>query len=148
MTVSFLISQQNNIQRIRRCIENICLQYGEKRETGEGKTYYAFPSPDALAGLDEDTLKECNLGYRSKYVVRAAKSVVSGETDLEKIGKMKYPQAKAELMKLYGVGEKDVYKRQQVPLSLFKTLIASRFFLCLEESPVSYGRFRIICGYN
>ena len=106
MTVSFLISQQNNIQRIRRCIENICLQYGEKRETGEGKTYYAFPSPDALAGLDEDTLKECNLGYRSKYVVRAAKSVVSGETDLEKIGKMKYPQAKAELMKLYGVGEK------------------------------------------
>lgn len=106
MIVSFLISQQNNIQRIRRCIENICVRYGEKCKTEDGKIYYSFPVPEALAGLDEGALMECNLGYRSKYVVRAARSVVSGETDLEKIRKMKYPEAKAELLKLYGVGEK------------------------------------------
>ena len=104
--VSFLISQQNNIVRIRRCISNICRQYGEKRVSSGGKEYYAFPEPNALAGLKEDGLRECNLGYRSKYVVRAARSVASGETDLARICGMGYPEAKAELLKLFGVGEK------------------------------------------
>lgn len=106
MLVSFLISQQNNIVRIRRCIRNICQTYGEERQNGQGKTYYTFPRPEALAGLEEDALKACNLGYRSKYVVRAARRVISGETDLADISKMDYLAAKEELLKLYGVGDK------------------------------------------
>lgn len=106
MIVSFLISQQNNIVRIRRCISNICGKYGEKREAEDGVIYYTFPQPEALAGLPEDALKECNLGYRSKYVVRAARSVVTGEFDLEAVGGMSYRKAKEELLKLFGVGEK------------------------------------------
>lgn len=106
MIVSFLISQQNNIVRIRRCIANICERYGEKAVNDRGETYDAFPTPEALAELSEDALMECNLGYRSKYVVRAAKSVVSGECDLEKIKTLTYKDAKEELLKLYGVGEK------------------------------------------
>ena len=103
--VSFLISQQNNIKRIRRCVENICERYGEKKSSVIGG-YYAFPKPEALAALDEDELKACNLGYRSKYVVRAAKCVAAGEFDLDAVGKMSYGRAKNELMKLFGVGEK------------------------------------------
>lgn len=106
MIVSFLISQQNNIVRIRRCIENLCTRYGEERMTEDGTIYYAFPKPEALAGLAEDALMECNLGYRSKYVVRTAKSIVAGEVDLEELKNLSYPEAKAELLKLYGVGEK------------------------------------------
>lgn len=106
MLVSFLISQQNHIARIRRCIQNICREYGEPQQNSRGERWYGFPRPEALAGLEEDALKACNLGYRSKYVVRAARSVVAGETDLEAISAMPYPEAKAELMKLYGVGEK------------------------------------------
>lgn len=106
MIVSFLISQQNNIVRIRRCIQNICECYGEKCENGRGEIYYAFPRPEALARLEEDDLKACNLGYRSKYVVRTAKSVVSGEVDLDAISRMSYRKAKEELLKLFGVGEK------------------------------------------
>lgn len=106
MIVSFLISQQNNIARIRRCIQNICEKYGEKMTTSEGKVYYAFPAPEALACLDEDELKECNLGYRSKYVVRTARSVVSGEFSLSEVKKMPYKKAKEELLKLFGVGVK------------------------------------------
>ena len=106
MIVSFLISQQNNIVRIRRCINNICEQYGEEKRTPDGRVYYAFPQPEALAGLEEDALKACNLGYRSKYVVRTARRVVSGEVNLEQIQKMTYKNAKQELLKLYGVGEK------------------------------------------
>lgn len=104
--VSFLISQQNHIVRIRRCIDNICEKYGEKKLSESGKPYYGFPGPEALAGLGEDELMACNLGYRSKYVVRAARSVVLGEIDLEKVRGMNYREAKEELLKLFGVGEK------------------------------------------
>lgn len=106
MIVSFLISQQNNIVRIRRCIQNICESYGEKKINPRKEAYYAFPLPEALADLEEDALKACNLGYRSKYVVRAAKNIVSGETDLEYIKGLPYERAKEELLKIFGVGEK------------------------------------------
>jgi len=106
MIVSFLISQQNNITRIRRCIENICTAYGERRTTAEGVVFYTFPAPEALACLAEDDLKACNLGYRSKYVVRTAKHIVSGRVSLEAVKAMPYEDAKAELLKLFGVGEK------------------------------------------
>lgn len=103
MIISFLISQRNNIARIRRCIQNICEAYGERRE---GTVYYTFPRPEALAVLDEDGLLGCNLGYRSKYVVRAARDIVSGRADLDKIRGMPYEEAKEGLLKLYGIGEK------------------------------------------
>lgn len=74
--------------------------------SADGKRFYAFPKPEALAGLEEDALMACNLGYRSKYVVRTARSVASGEFDLEAVRSMSYLKAKEELLKLFGVGEK------------------------------------------
>lgn len=106
MIATFLISQQNNITRIRRCVENICEKYGEQCEDGNGIVYYGFPEPQTLAGLEEDALMECNLGYRSKYVVRTAKMIASGEFDLEAVKNMSYSKAKPCLMTLFGVGEK------------------------------------------
>lgn len=106
MIVSFLISQQNNIVRIRRCIRNLCERYGKEKQTPGGEIYYTFPTPETLAVLEEDALKECNLGYRSKYVVRTAGSIMSGEVSLEKIQHMSYRKAREELLRLYGVGEK------------------------------------------
>lgn len=106
MIASFLISQQNNIVRIRRCINNICERYGEEKINFRGEKYYTFPEPEKLAFLPEDELKECNLGYRSKYVVRSARSIVEGEIDLEAVSQMTYKKAKEELLTLFGVGEK------------------------------------------
>ena len=106
MIVTFLISQQNNITRIRRCVENICEKYGQRCQDENGIVYYGFPEPQALAELDENALMECNLGYRSKYVVRTAKMIASGEFDLEAVKHMSYSKAKPCLMTLFGVGEK------------------------------------------
>ncbi len=106
MIVSFLISQQNHIARIRRCIENICVSYGERLVNARGEVFYAFPEPQSLAGLKEDALMECNLGYRSKYVVRAAKCVAGGAFDLEEVARMSYGEAREKLLTLFGVGEK------------------------------------------
>lgn len=106
MVVSFLISQQNNIIRIRKCIQNISEKYGELKVDTNGTSYYAFPAAEVLALLSEDELKECNLGYRSKYVVRTARSIVDGEVSLDEMKRMPYKKAKEELLKLFGVGEK------------------------------------------
>lgn len=106
MIVSFLISQRNNIVRIRRCIDNVCRRFGEKKVSVDGVEYYAFPTPEALANATEDELKACNLGYRARYVLNTARSIVSGEISLEKIYDMRYKAAKKELLKLCGVGEK------------------------------------------
>ena len=106
MIVSFLISQRNNIKRIRRCIESISVEFGEKKITSEGAEYYAFPTPEALALATEEQLKNCNLGYRAKYVKKVSGEVAAGTVSLESIENMKYRDAKKELMKLYGVGEK------------------------------------------
>lgn len=106
MIVTFLISQQNNIKRIRHCIDMICEKYGEKMMGFDGQNYYAFPRAEAFTGLSEDALMACNLGYRSKYVVRTAGQVARGEIDLEAIAAMPYKKARQELLKVFGVGVK------------------------------------------
>ena len=106
MIVTFLISQQNNIPRITKCVENICRAYGRKCRAADGTEYYAFPEPEALASLEEDALMACNLGYRSKYVVRCARKIAGGSFDLEALKTMDYEEAKAYLLTLFGVGEK------------------------------------------
>ena len=51
MIITFLISQQNNITRIKRCIENISREFGEKKISSNGIEYYAFPTPQSLSQL-------------------------------------------------------------------------------------------------
>ncbi len=107
MIVTFLISQQNNISRIRGCIERLCARYGEKRISGNGVEYYGFPGPEILAEATEQELRELGLGYRARYIAETARTIVQGEISLEKIYRMRYyNRAKNELMKLCGVGEK------------------------------------------
>lgn len=106
MIVSFLISQQNNITRIRKCISNISEKYGIQKTASDGTIYYSFPQPEAFALLNEDELMECNLGYRSKYVVRTSRMVCDGKIDLNELYMLEYDEAKSRLLNLYGVGNK------------------------------------------
>lgn len=101
MIITFIISQQNHIKRIRRCIDIICEKYGAPRAG-----FYDFPTPEALAAATEEDLRACGLGYRSKYLAGAARSVVDGKVCLGQLGKMGYEDAKKELLKLPGIGGK------------------------------------------
>ncbi|MDY3711875.1 MAG: DNA glycosylase [Agathobaculum sp.] len=104
--VCFIISQQNNIARITKCVENLCLLFGETCYNIEGQAYHAFPTAARLAACTADDLAAVRLGYRARYIVAAAQQVASGEVDLDAIGRMRYPRAKAALMQLTGVGVK------------------------------------------
>jgi len=104
--VSFIISQQNNIPRIKKSITMLCERYGEKKYNDQKEIYYTFPKPEVIINATEEELRECNLGYRAKYILRTARAVVDGQISLENIKRMSYEEAKSELLKLFGVGIK------------------------------------------
>ena len=104
--VCFIISQQNNIARITKCVENLCLLFGETCYNKSKQVYNAFPSAERLAACTADELAPIRLGYRAKYILAAARQVASCEVDLDAVRRMDYAHAKAELMRLTGVGVK------------------------------------------
>ncbi len=98
---SFIISQNNNIKRIKGIIERLCENFGEKIDD-----FYAFPTAETLASLSPEDLSPIRAGFRHKYIIDGARKVASGEVDLEKCRNIGYDEARAELMKIKGVGGK------------------------------------------
>ena len=103
--ISFIISANNNIGRIKGIIERICALCGEEIEF-EGGKYHAFPKPDVLAGLTEEQLKLCGAGYRAQYIRETSQVVAQGDFDLFRLYDMDYNEAKKCLITLKGVGPK------------------------------------------
>ncbi len=99
--ISFIISQNNNIKRIRGIIGRLCECYGEK--LGEG---YGFPSAERLAALSEEDLAPLRAGFRNRYILDASRKTIDGTVDLAEIYDMTYDEGKAELKKIVGVGDK------------------------------------------
>ncbi len=102
---SFIISQCNNIKRIKGIVKRLCESFGEPIEF-EGKRYFAFPDAAAVAALDEDALSCLRCGYRAPYIMTAAKAVASGELILDELIRTDYVSAKRALLSLNGIGEK------------------------------------------
>lgn len=100
--VSFVISQQNNIKRIKGIIKRLCDTYGD--EVFEG--WYSFPSAEKLSNLTVEDFEKLGTGYRAKYLKKLADDVASGIIDLNKIKNMSLEDAKKELLSIYGVGIK------------------------------------------
>ncbi|MBO4941028.1 MAG: DNA-3-methyladenine glycosylase 2 family protein [Clostridia bacterium] len=103
--ITFIISANNNIPRIKKIVSALCENFGERIEF-EGKTFFGFPTPETLAKLSVDDLKIIRAGFRDKYLLDAAQKVVSGEISLDAIQTMNDKDAKKELMKINGVGNK------------------------------------------
>lgn len=105
MIISFIISASNNIPRIKGIIDRLCRNFGDKLEY-MGEEYFSFPAPERLAQLSETELSVIRAGFRDKYILDAARRISCGETSLEYIRSLPTPEAKAELMKIKGVGNK------------------------------------------
>ncbi|MBE6728312.1 MAG: DNA-3-methyladenine glycosylase 2 [Ruminococcaceae bacterium] len=98
---SFIISQNNNIPRIKGIIDRLCSNFGEKRDG-----FYTFPTPQAIAEKSVEELAVLRAGFRAKYILDAAKKVSSGEIDLEAVKKLSCDEARQVLMRICGVGPK------------------------------------------
>ena len=103
--ISFIISANNNIPRIKKIIETLCTMYGEEISDAD-KIYYSFPTPEKLASLECEDLAPLRAGYRDKYILDAARMVASGEVDLSYLDTMEDAELKKTLMKIKGVGGK------------------------------------------
>lgn len=98
---TFIISQNNNIKRIKGIVSRLCENFGESIGSG-----YGFPTAAALSRLAPDDLAPLRAGFRNKYIIDAAKKVAGGEVDLELCRTLPYEDARLELMKIKGVGVK------------------------------------------
>ena len=99
---SFIISQNNNIPRIKKIIENMSREFGEKID----ETHYAFPTAESLYNAGVDKIFELKTGFRAKYIYDAAEKVVTGKIDLLSVDKMTTDEALEYLMQIKGVGLK------------------------------------------
>ena len=98
---SFIISQNNNIPRIKGIIERLCEGFGEKH--GD---YYSFPTAEKLAVLTPDDLSTIRAGFRAKYIIDAAVKVADGHIDLNALKTASDEEARNALMSIKGVGPK------------------------------------------
>lgn len=101
---SFIISQNNNIPRIKLIIERLCFELGEKKSFNN-KEYYTFPTAEALSSKNIEFYKKLGLGYRAEYVKNLADKIANG-FNLENLSNLPTENLKSELIKLYGVGPK------------------------------------------
>lgn len=105
--ISFIISQNNHIPRIKKCIETLCENFGQEIAGADGKKYFTFPSYSVLAELEEEDLAVCKLGYRSKYIIETSRAVnADGGKKLQETEVNDVNFAYEYLTSLCGVGPK------------------------------------------
>ena len=106
MLISFTISQNNNIPRIKQSIELLCSIHGKGHITEDGQLWYEFPEPEALTNIE--WLQGLGLGYRDKYVQKMAENVAAGTIDLQRLADEEMTDGEIEsyLKSIYGIGPK------------------------------------------
>lgn len=140
---SFIISQNNNIPRIKGIVERLCQSFGEQL-SGD---FYTFPSAEKIASLTPEDLSPIRAGFRARYIIDGAKKVASGEIDLEAIRNMEIDEARHELMKITGVGIKvadctllyGLHRLDCFPLDVWMKRAMSILFP--EMKPGDFGKY-------
>lgn len=133
--ISFIISQNNNIPRIKKNVRSICESFGKPFEA-EGKTYYAFPTPEALLDAGETGLGECKLGFRVKYILDAARRVRDGEIDESELVTLDTASVAERLQTIHGVGPKvaacvmlyGMGRLETVPIDVWMKKVFAKYF--------------------
>lgn len=103
--ISFIISANNNIPRIKGIIERLSKKYGRKIEWNH-QTYYSFPTVEELSRATVEDLRNLGLGFRDIRVYETTRKVLNGEVDLEKLHGENTKIAREKLLTLSGVGPK------------------------------------------
>ena len=141
---SFIISQNNNIPRIKKIIKSLCDLFGDKIENSKEKS---FPSSDVISKLNLEDLEPIRSGFRAKYILDAARKVSSKIVDFNKIENLDYIDAKNELMKIKGVGPKvadcvllyGFHRLEAFPEDVWIKKVMNKFFK--NESPKIFGEY-------
>ncbi len=145
--ISFIISANNHIPRIKQIIARLCESWGEPIAF-EGKRYYTFPTPQAIAGLRLKDLSILKAGYRDSYILEAARAVADGDVDLAGLCALPFHAAKAQLLKIKGVGNKvadcillyGLGRHEAFPADVWIRRVMGHFYLGGACGPADIGR--------
>lgn len=103
---SFIISQNNNIPRIKGIIENMSARFGKEIYRDGDKAYYSFPTAKALYDAGEEEIFALKTGFRAKYIFDAAKRVCENPFFLTEVSGLDTEAASEQLQLIKGVGKK------------------------------------------
>ncbi|MCF0230335.1 MAG: DNA-3-methyladenine glycosylase 2 family protein, partial [Parasporobacterium sp.] len=102
--ISFIISQNSNIPRIRKTVREISKTYGKLIDEADGAC--SFPDIEALDSISEQDYRNLKTGFRAAYLRDAVNRLISGEIDENELKNMDFRTAKNTLMTIKGVGDK------------------------------------------
>ena len=167
--ISFIISSNSNIQKIKSSLEKITRKFGTKVKI-EGKEFFIFPKPEKLVNASMNEIKSCGVGYRASFIKEAAKMVVLKKIDFEYLKKCDYYEAKKNICLIPGIGNKvadcimlfSLNKLEAFPLDTWMIKILEKYYSkefkietktitqkqyeSLHEKIVNY--FGPYCGYS
>ena len=166
--ISFIISSNSNIQKIKNSLEKITKKFGEKVEI-ENKEFFLFPKPEKLAKASIDEIKKCGVGYRAPFIKQAAEMVFSKKIDFEYLQECNYKEAKKNICSIPGVGNKvadcillfSLNKLEAFPLDTWMIKILEKYYsneFKIETKTITQKQYEILhekivnyfgpyCGY-
>lgn len=144
MLISFIISANNMIPRIKKSIEVISMRYGKFICEDENRKYYSFPTVEELSRATvEDLRKFAKVGFRDKRIFDTVNMILNEKIDLDNFENLETDILREELLKFSGVGNKVAdcimlfsYKRGEVfPVDVWIKRVMEELFI-KEETPV------------
>ena len=166
--ISFIISSNSNIQKIKTSLEKITKKFGVKVEI-QNKEFFLFPKPEKLANASIEEIKKCGVGYRAPFIKQAAEMIFSKKIDLEYLEKLDYKEAKKNICLIPGVGNKvadcillfSLNKLEAFPLDTWMIKILEKYYsneFKIETKTITQKQYEILhekivnyfgpyCGY-
>jgi len=134
--ISFIVSSNSNIPKIKYCLENLSKKIGKKTKF-QNQEFFLFPKPEKLAKVSINEIINCGVGYRAKFIKEAAKMTVLKKIDFEYLKKCNYQEAKKNICQIPGVGNKvadcvmlfSLNKLEAVPLDRWIIRILEKYYL-------------------
>ena len=166
--ISFIISSNSNIQKIKNSLEKMTKKFGVKVEI-QNKEFFLFPKPEKLANASIEEIKKCGVGYRAPFIKQAAEMVFSKKIDFKYLEKLNYKEAKKNICLIPGVGNKvadcillfSLNKLEAFPLDTWMIKILEKYYsneFQIETKTITQKQYEILhekivnyfgpyCGY-
>ena len=133
--ISFIISSNSNIQKIKNSLEKITKKFGTK-VTIQNKEFFLFPKPEKIANASINEIKTCGVGYRASFIKEAAKMVILKKIDFTYLEKCDYQEAKKNICLVPGIGNKvadcimlfSLNKLEAFPLDTWMIKILEKYY--------------------
>jgi len=133
--ISFIVSSNSNIPNIQTRLQKLSQKFGEKKIVDKNE-FFLFPKPEKLANASINEIAKCGLGYRTKYVKKAAIAINKGMIDFSSLKKQDYQEARDRLCQVFGIGKKvadcillfSLDKLEAVPLDRWVLRILQKYY--------------------